>query len=351
MVTTLGPDGTHRLFCIPRKVLNLVRSYFQDDDCTWTTIRTASGDRLLSANPAGVLSTVPLGSARGKENFVVHLTCPKWPRVAILHQGTPGDNSLASEGGGMQESNRMGDSLFGTEGQSLPGGRPRAVGRERGNKSERRYVGVDSDGGIKCNRDQPETWEQFTLELVTGSRVFIQGVNGRFLCGEDIEGSARRPVTCSESEPSKLNGCWAVRSHGDGLYTLVVAPLERGRGEAYLFVDEFGQLQQSSEPSVQFPATCSLFSLEPVAQKTLILGEEKRRNPAKELLAHLSRRGRKGEDFGRVSDQRIVGFSIRTAGKVDGRERYLSVEPNGVVRASKARVGRYVDSNKSYISK
>jgi hypothetical protein len=63
----------------------------------WITIRTASGDRLLSANPADVLSTVPLANARGRENFLVHLTCPKWPRVAILHQGTPGVHSLASK--------------------------------------------------------------------------------------------------------------------------------------------------------------------------------------------------------------------------------------------------------------
>ncbi|GAQ78529.1 hypothetical protein KFL_000140500 [Klebsormidium nitens] len=307
----------------------------------WNTISAASEDEILSADPSGGLSIVPRENARGREHFLVHLTCPKWPRVAILHQTLPRDPSLELS----KQDREEGPSDRGSCTDENGNGRflVEVVKSEQGKapgEFVRSYVGVESNGRVVCDRPQPQTWEQFTLELVSGSRVFIQGVNGRFLAGAPkFDGSERTPVNVTTSRPPD---CWEVRSHGDGLCTLVLAPVETGRGETYLFVDDFGRLQQSNEPAVQFPATCSLFSLEPVAAKALRSAGQERgaRNPAKELLAHLSRRGEEDGLGSRVSDERIVGFSIRTAGKVSGRERYLSVEPNGAVKASRTRVGR-----------
>lgn len=317
-------------------------SQFDDSSSDgWSTISTASEDEVLSADPSGSLSIVSRESARGRETFLVHLTCPKWPRVAILHRSLPGDPSpgLPKPEHDEGPSNRQPCPGESVNGRFLAEGVESKQGKWPGERL-RSYVGVESNGRVVCDRPQPHTWEQFTLELVSGSRVFIQGVNGRFLAGAlKFVGSERTTINATRFQPSD---CWEVRSHGDGLYSLVLAPVATGRGETYLFVDDFGRLQQSNEPAVHFPATCSLFFLEPVAAKALRPGGQERgaRNPAKELLAHLSRRG-EGEGLSaRVSDERIVGFSIRTAGKVSGRERYLSVEPNGAVKASRTRVGR-----------
>eukprot|EP00250_Pteridium_aquilinum_P016732 c23262_g1_i1 orf=280-2703(-) len=249
-------------------------------------VRTANGMFNWSVGTDGKLITIQFDEAQAREHFTIEvLPHKRHPMVSISHRNS--------------------DRLC--------------------------YVSVEPPSRVMCNKLQKGKWEEFALELVNESHVLIQSVHGYFMGSQEAsmpvnayflpkhtEGNGTHEMISSKSTV----GAWRLRAHGDSRYTLVAATSPRDRGDVYLYVDGRGKAMQSNEPGVHFPSLSSLFEIKPVTRACF--------TDATDGLAHQSN--------ARAS---IVGFTIKTIRKINGKQCYLRAEPNGVLRVNSVHVSRW----------
>lgn len=281
--------------------IQLAKQSVESVQSSYSRIRTANGMFNLSAGADGKLTMVQLDEAQGHEHFTIELLDHKRrSKVSMGHHGSQ-DNP---------------DALY--------------------------YVSVEPSSKVTCNKLHRRKWEEFVLELANGSRILIQSVHGGFMRSPEIstqvdatsfsghtrgtrteDNNSRRVCSCSlVSLEGSMVGAWRLRAHGDSLYTLVAVTTPRDGGDVYLFVDARGKIMQSNEPGIHFPALASLFEIKPVTTA---------------CFAGATEHGMKTS----TTKAAVVGFTIKTIRKINGKQRYLSVEPNGILRASRLRLSRW----------
>ncbi|EFJ29083.1 hypothetical protein SELMODRAFT_440909 [Selaginella moellendorffii] len=154
----------------------------------------------------------------------------------------------------------------------------------------------------------------FNIQLASGSRILLRSVHGGFL---STDTGKCRIISSEKKDFLQGIGAWHLRAHGDSLYTLTaLSTVSKRRADVYMFVDASGRVNQSSDPAVHFPCSASLFEIKPVSNATILPGT---------ICRNAS----------------IIGFTIRTARKIHGKHRYLSAEPNGVLRAVRLAPSRW----------
>ncbi|KAL2628614.1 hypothetical protein R1flu_013300 [Riccia fluitans] len=253
------------------------------------TIRTADGKRMLSAEPDGVLFTTPVDQVRGMEKFLARVDYTKNSRTVSFRRYSSGS------------------------------------------RTDGHYLSATQAGAVICGKPEGKHLETFRLNLANGSRVLVRSINGGYLAYDpslvvQLEHSEQRhrlqKGLCSCLHYTKEEMCeigaWQLSYHGDSLYTLVALPVAKGGAQEYLSVDSKGRIIQSGAPAVHFPATASLFEIEPVSGACLDTMDENI-----------------------CSFSGIVGFTIRTVRRIHGKQRYISVEPSGKVFATRIRPSRW----------
>lgn len=177
------------------------------------------------------------------------------------------------------------------------------------------YLSVDPSSRVTCNKRERGKWEEFVLELVNESRVLIRSVHGYFMGSQEASMFVKTHSSSTYSQNSEASvAVWRLRAHGESRYTLLAATSKKDQGDFYLYVDGRGVLMQSNEPTVHFPSSSSLFEIKPIASSSIWATE-----------------GSSQKSNARAS---LVGFTIKTIRKINGKERYLSAEPNGILRAN-----------------